>query len=46
MSLNVFDYMTLDQAMGAVMLGSMAILSIAGLIWCAVDSAPGSKSGG
>jgi hypothetical protein len=38
MSLNVFDTMTFDQAIGAVMLGSMAILSIAGLIWSAVDS--------
>ena len=38
MSLNIFDYMTLDQAMGAVMLGSVTLLAIAGLIWSAVES--------
>ena len=38
MSLNIFDYMTFDQAIGAVMLSSEALIAIAGLIWFAVES--------
>ena len=38
MSLNLFDGMTQDQALGAVMIGSTALLGIAGLIWAGVES--------
>lgn len=38
MSLNLFDGMTQDQALGAVTVGSTALLSIAGLIWAGVES--------
>ena len=36
--MNPFEYMTVDQAVGAVALASTAILGIAGMIWAAIES--------
>jgi hypothetical protein len=38
MTINIFDTMTFDQAVGAIMIASVTLLSIAGLIRAGVES--------